>query len=90
MSHCYEITIIGKVQNVGFRYWLSRRAVHLEIKGWVKNCPDGTVKAHLEGNLPEIQQLINECAHGPPNASVLNVSTSINSPKNFLSFQIIP
>ena len=90
MYHCYSVTIVGKVQGVGFRYWLSRRAVHLEIKGWVKNCPDGSVKACLEGTLPEIQQLINECAHGPPNASVLNVSTSVEPRADFVSFQIIP
>ena len=52
-----HIVIIGRVQGVGFRYWLYKAAVRSNIKGWVKNKISGEVEALLIGNDKEIDSL---------------------------------
>ncbi len=42
-------TFSGRVQSVGFRYTALQAARLLELTGWVKNCPDGTVEAEAQG-----------------------------------------
>ena len=88
MHHCLSVTIVGKVQGVGFRYWFFQRAVELGLKGWVKNCPDGSVLAWIEGEQALIQQLIHECSKGPPSARVERITTTVQPYHNFVDFQI--
>jgi len=38
---CRRVVVRGRVQGVGFRYWVRRRANSLGIAGWVRNLPDG-------------------------------------------------
>ena len=53
-----HIVITGKVQGVGFRYWLYKAAVRNNINGWVKNKISGEVEALLIGDNVEIDNLI--------------------------------
>lgn len=48
----------GRVQGVGFRYTLYQLARRLGLTGWVRNLYDGTVEACIQGNLEQINQLI--------------------------------
>ena len=41
-------TACGRVQGVGFRYFVQRQATALGICGWVKNCEDGSVRMLLQ------------------------------------------
>lgn len=63
--------ITGRVQGVGFRWWLQRRAEDLGLVGWVMNAPDErSVELVAEGaseRLAELEQLLRV---GPPGASV--------------------
>lgn len=45
----YAGRVSGRVQGVGFRYFVLQRAQRLGITGWVQNQPDGTVKMELQG-----------------------------------------
>ena len=49
MTERLEATIRGRVQGVGFRYFVVRRAMELGLVGWVANIPDGRVRAVAEG-----------------------------------------
>jgi len=85
-----HIIIKGKVQGVGFRYWLYKAAVQRNIDGWVKNKISGEVEALLVGNEKDVNYLIKLCERGPSVANVKKVSTK-NYEKEYLkkSFCII-
>jgi len=85
-----HIVITGKVQGVGFRYWLHKAAVHNNINGWVKNKISGEVEALLIGDNVEIGNLIRLCEKGPPSSKVTKIKVQ-NYQKEFLkkSFDII-
>ena len=85
-----HIVITGKVQGVGFRYWLHKTAVRNNINGWVKNKISGEVEALLIGNAVKIDSLIKLCEKGPPSSKVTKVEIQ-NYKKEYLkkSFEII-
>ena len=56
-----HIVITGKVQGVGFRYWLYQAAKQRNIDGWVRNKISGEVEALLIGDDVEIDNLIRLC-----------------------------
>ena len=56
-----HIVITGKVQGVGFRYWLYKAAIQRNIDGWVKNKISGAVEALVIGNDTDVNYLIKLC-----------------------------
>ena len=68
-----KYVISGKVQGVGYRYFATRVARELSIKGWVRNLPDGRVEALAHGPLARLKRFAAELRIGPPRAEVLTV-----------------
>ncbi len=68
-----HLRIDGRVQGVFFRTSTLDQAIRLGLKGWVRNCPDGSVEVVAEGERKKIDNLIDWCHHGPPGAHVRNV-----------------
>ena len=83
-----HIVITGKVQGVGFRYWLYKAAVRNNINGWVKNKISGEVEALLIGDNVEIDSLIRLCEKGPPSSKVTKIKVQ-NYQKEFLKNLLI-
>ena len=85
-----HIVITGKVQGVGFRYWLYQAAKQRNIDGWVRNKISGEVEALLVGSNVEINKLIKLCEKGPPSSKVTKVKVQ-SYQKEYLkkSFDII-
>ena len=85
-----HIVITGKVQGVGFRYWLYQAAKQRNIDGWVRNKISGEVEALLIGDDVEIDNLIRLCEKGPLSSKVTKIKVQ-NYQKEFLkkSFDII-
>ena len=85
-----HIVISGKVQGVGFRYWLYKAAIQRNIDGWVRNKISGEVEALLVGNDMEINKLIKLCEKGPATSEVIKVKVQ-SYQKEYLkkSFDII-
>ncbi len=65
MKKCAQISIQGKVQNVGFRYNTQVVAHEHNITGYVKNMRDGTVFVEAEGEESDLEKFINWCQKGP-------------------------
>jgi acylphosphatase len=65
-----RVVIHGRVQGVGFRYWLARAAETRGVAGSVTNRADGTVEALLEGEADDVESLARLCQEGPRGARV--------------------
>ena len=68
-----HVLIFGKVQGVGFRYWLYEKAIKKNIRGWVKNTITGQVEALLIGNDEDVNEVIKKCEKGPLSSNVTHV-----------------
>ena len=65
-----EAVVRGRVQGVGFRYFVLRIAGRLPISGWVANEQDGSVRCVAEGSRRDLEQLLDALRDGPPGAEV--------------------
>jgi acylphosphatase len=65
-----EATVRGRVQGVGFRYFVVRRAMELGLVGWVANAADGSVVLVAEGSPAALDALDGELQVGPTGAVV--------------------
>jgi len=65
-----NVRVTGRVQGVFFRAWTREQAERLDIVGWVCNCADGSVEAHLEGPEHRVAELIQLLKQGPSGARV--------------------
>ena len=80
----------GRVQGVGFRFFVREQAKALGIRGWVKNLPDGSVEVLAEGEDGQVKRLVFWCKQGPPAAEVSRlVETSEQWEGEFVSFSIL-
>ena len=68
-----HLFVHGRVQGVFYRAKTQKIAEGLGLTGWVKNCDDGSVEIHAEGNKEKLEELIAWCRRGPVLASVSNI-----------------
>ena len=68
-----RLTISGIVQGVGYRYYCRREAQGRGLAGWVRNLPDGRVEAVLQGERPQVEDMIKWCYRGPSEARVTDI-----------------
>jgi acylphosphatase len=71
-----QLHITGLVQGVCYRASARDRAIDLGLTGWVKNNLDGSVEALAEGPIAAVEQFIDWCRRGPPDAEVADVTTA--------------
>jgi len=83
-----SITVQGKVQGVGFRYFIKSCALRLELKGYVKNQPDGSVYIEAEGEERKLKILIEKCKQGPILSQVRDVAILASKIQNYSNFVI--
>ena len=72
----FEAVVRGRVQGVGFRYFVLRRANALGLAGWVANDPDGSVRCVAEGPEAALKVLADALHEGPPGARVGDVAVN--------------
>ena len=84
-----NITVIGRVQGVGFRFACRNMANSLGIKGFVKNLYDGNVYIEAEGTELQLRHFIDWCYKGPSYANVSDLIESEDTVKGFKYFDIV-
>jgi acylphosphatase len=82
------VKVTGRVQGVSFRWYAAREAERLAVGGWVRNDPDGSVSAHLEGEDAAVEAMVAWCRHGPAYASVRGVAVTQARPTGTRGFEI--
>lgn len=60
-----HVIIHGRVQGVFFRLKTQQAARQCGATGWVRNLPDGTVEAMMEGSKEAVASLLEWCGRGP-------------------------
>ena len=70
MQKAVTVRIIGRVQGVGFRYFVVGRARALNLCGSVRNMVDGSVEVLAEGEEKQLNNLLIELRHGPSGSRV--------------------
>ena len=68
-----HFVISGRVQGVGFRFYMQRKARELGITGWVRNRRDGAVEAMVQGGPDAVEAMTAWARRGPPSAAVTEV-----------------
>jgi acylphosphatase len=83
-----RVVVHGLVQGVFFRDTVRRHAEVAGVDGWVRNRPDGTVEAVLEGEPPAVERLVALCHEGPRGARVDRVEVREEEPEGLQGFRI--
>lgn len=65
-----QFRVVGRVQGVGFRWFVQLRAEELGLSGWVRNRPDGSVEVAVAGDDSALDRLEAALREGPPHARV--------------------
>ena len=85
-----NMKITGKVQGVGFRYFVFKQAQELGILGWVNNKPNGDVEALAQGEKADLERFIAKVKEGPSFSRVEDVSLNwVNEADQYFGFEII-
>ncbi|MBI4679443.1 MAG: acylphosphatase [Elusimicrobia bacterium] len=68
--------VYGRVQGIGFRWFVRDSASDLRLSGWVRNRPDGSVEFEAEGAADSLERLHAAVRSGHPYARVDRVESS--------------
>jgi len=83
--------IQGRVQGVGFRWYVHREASELDLRGWVRNTEDGDVEVVVHGEEPDLNELRASLRRGPRGSRVDRVVEHVlaeTEAANLTSFRI--
>jgi len=69
-----QLRITGRVQGVSFRDAMRMEALRHGVTGWVRNCPDGSVEALVQGDGGAVEAVVAWARRGPPAARVAEVA----------------
>ncbi len=72
--------VSGRVQNVGFRFFVLESAQIEGVNGWVRNLPDGGVEVFVEGDRESVSRVEHKIRRGPPAARVERVDVTEDVP----------
>lgn len=72
--------VTGRVQGVGFRYYVVEQAESLGVTGWVRNRGDDTVEVTAEGTKQALDRLVAQLQRGPASAYVSRVQVQWEQP----------
>lgn len=84
-----RVVVHGAVQGVFFRDSTRRKAESRGVRGWVRNCADGTVEALFEGDPEAVDAMVAFAGEGPRGAQVERVEVSDVAPEGGDGFRIV-
>jgi len=85
----FHITLEGKVQGVGFRHFVSQKALELGLTGWVRNKTDGSVEVETEGTAAMLSLFMGLLKTGNSRSRIDKVSvTELPELQHYSSFFI--
>ena len=89
MTIVRNLRISGRVQGVGFRIYMERKARELNVTGWVRNRRDGSVEAVAQGGADAVEAMIVWARRGQSSAVVSEVRITEGSGE-YADFSTLP
>ena len=89
MEKSVRVYIIGNVQGVFFRGFLKENAENLNVKGFTRNLEDGRVEVFIEGNVDDVNKMIDICKKGPKHSQVRSVEIKPEKFQDFKTFKVL-
>jgi len=87
---CYSVFVSGRVQGVGYRYFVIEEAQKLGVCGWTRNLFDGRVESRLEGTESAVLRLIERMRKGPRSSFVESVEVEqLIELSDYLDFRVV-
>ena len=84
-----KIVARGKVQGVGFRYYILQRAQEMRLRGFTRNTPSGEVEVFVEGDKVFIEDMYRVMQKGPSAAKVTDTNIYWTEPTDkYRTFEI--
>lgn len=84
-----DMVVRGRVQGVGYRFFVRQTAKDQGITGWVKNLPDRTVAVHAEGERAALEVFIDTLREGTSFARITDIDIDWLEPSGqFADFEI--
>jgi acylphosphatase len=91
MTIARRLLVSGRVQGVGFRWFVVEAASVEGITGWVRNVADGSVEVMAEGEAEAMERFERQVRRGPAHARVDDVATDVLVPSGrFATFSARP
>ena len=89
MAIARKLLISGDVQGVGFRYFTQRSAAKHQVRGYVRNLPDGRVEAWAQGDETAVAEFTRDVLAGPRFSKVTDIEELVVEPTNkYSTFRI--
>jgi acylphosphatase len=84
-----KFIVSGRVQGVGFRFFVQRSAARHQVLGYVKNLEDGRVEAVAQGEERAVKDFAEDLAAGPKLARVDDIEETVLEPSGSFSAFLI-
>ena len=89
MKKSTRLYITGSIQGIFFRQFIKDNADKNNVKGYVRNLEDGRVEIFLEGDMVNVDKIIEICKAGPAHAKIRSIEEKPEPFQDFKEFKIL-
>lgn len=89
MKKSVRVYIEGTVQGIFFRAFIKENAERHNVKGFVRNLEDGRIEVFLEGDLENVDKMIELCKTGPKHSIIKKTEVKPEIFQDFKTFKIL-
>lgn len=89
MKKAVRIYITGIVQGVFFRAFAKESAKKNNVNGFIRNLNDGRVEIFAEGNIDDVNKMVEECKTGPKHSKIENFEVKDDKFQGFKEFKVL-
>ncbi|MCL5018400.1 MAG: acylphosphatase [Candidatus Pacearchaeota archaeon] len=89
MKKAVRLYIDGTVQGIFFRQFVKDNAERFNIRGFVRNLEDGRVEVFAEGEMENVDNLVELCKKGPKHSQIRKVEVREEKLQDFKEFKIL-
>ncbi|MFA5071556.1 MAG: acylphosphatase [Candidatus Pacearchaeota archaeon] len=89
MKKAVRLYVTGTVQGIFFRQFVKDNAERYNLRGFVRNLEDGRVEIFVEGDMENVDKMIEVCGKGPKHSQIKKVDVKEEKIQDFKEFKIL-